>query len=331
MLIPRLTIRHTLLFFPLCLLALLAGCAKAPDSPAETTTLPRVVCTIAMIADVAREIAGDRAEVVALMGPGIDPHLYAPTRTDIQAILSADLVLYNGLHLEGKMTDLFERAATSGRTIVPIAEHIDPTLLLVPDEGGAGQHDPHLWMDPSIWVLTIDIVRDGLSDLDPTHADEFAARAETYRAQLDELHTYAQRVLESVPEDRRVLVTAHDAFSYFGRRYGFEVVVIQGISTESEAGIHDIERIVTLLVKRKIPSVFVESTVSERNIRALIEGATAQGHTVTIGGNLFSDAMGEPGTYEGTYLGMIVHNITIIARALGGNPPALGMSGKLSP
>lgn len=328
---PRPMIQHTFLFFSLCVLALIAGCAKAPDTPADATALPRIVCTVAMIADVAREIAGDRAEVVGLMGPGIDPHLYAPTRTDIQAILSADLVLYNGLHLEGKMTDLFERAATSGRTIVPVAEHIDPSLLLVPQVGGAGQHDPHVWMDPSTWVRTIAVVRDALSDLDPAHAEEFAARAETYRAQLEDLHAYAHRVLETVPKDRRVLVTAHDAFSYFGRRYGFEVVGIQGISTESEAGIHDIEQIVSLLLDRRIPAVFVESTVSERNTRALIEGAAAQGHTITIGGNLFSDAMGEPGTYEGTYIGMIDHNITVIARALGGTPPARGMSGKLSP
>jgi manganese/zinc/iron transport system substrate-binding protein len=283
-----------------------------------------------MITDIAARIAGEDAEVVGLLGAGIDPHLYKPTRTDVETLLSARLILANGLHLEGKMTEVFERAAGSGRRVVAVAEALDESLLLVPADG-AGQHDPHVWMDPTAWARVAGVIRDALTELAPEHGDEFAARAEACITELGELHAYAERVLGSVPPKRRVLVTAHDAFGYFGRRYGFEVVGIQGISTESEAGVRDIERIVSLLADRAIPAVFVESTVSERNIRALIEGARARGHEVTIGASLYSDAMGEAGTYEGTYTGMIDHNVTAIARALGGDAPERGMLGRLTP
>jgi len=314
----------------LILALVLPACGEATPGAQSAARRARVVCTVAMITDAARAIGGDRAEVVGLLGAGIDPHLYKPTRTDIEALMSADLVLYNGLHLEGKMREVLERAGASGRAVVPVAERLDETLLLVPPEG-AGQHDPHVWMDPTAWGAVAGVVRDALSGIDPTYAEEFSQRAERYSAQLMELHAYAARVLGTIPEGRRVLVTAHDAFNYFGRRYGFEVVGIQGISTESEAGVRDIERIVSLLVERRIPAVFIESTVSERNIRALIEGARARGHAVTIGGSLFSDAMGEAGTYEGTYIGMIDHNVTAIARALGGDAPARGLHGRLAP
>lgn len=287
----------------------------------------KAVCTTGMVADVVRAVGEDRMQVEALLGAGVDPHLYKPTRTDMLALMGADIIFYNGLLLEGKMTDALIRIART-RPVVAVTEGIDPEKLLSP-ESLEGHEDPHVWMDPSRWMLTVDVVATELAKLDPAGAERFEANAEAYRAQLARLDAYAERVLSSVPEERRVLVTAHDAFNYLGDRYGFEVVGIQGISTESEAGVAHIENLVRLLVEREIPAVFIESTVADRNIRALIAGARAGGHTVTIGGELFSDAMGPAGMYEGTYIGMIDHNVTTIARALGGEAPAGGMDGKL--
>lgn len=288
-----------------------------------------IVATVGMVSDVVRNIAGDRAEVMGLMGSGVDPHLYKPTRSDVQRMLGADVIFYNGLLLEGKLTDTLIRAATSGKKVYPVTELLDEKFLLEPDEF-EGLYDPHVWMDPSAWARTVDVVRDKLIEFDPAGESTYRAHAESYAAQIATLDAYATRVLASVPEGQRVLVTAHDAFNYFGRRFGYEVVGIQGISTESEAGVQDIERLVKLLVDRRIGAVFVESTVSERNINALIAGARARGHEVVIGGKLYSDAMGDDGTYEGTYIGMIDHNVTTVARALGGEAPELGMNGRLS-
>jgi manganese/zinc/iron transport system substrate-binding protein len=243
--------------------------------------------------------------------------------------MSADVIFYNGLLLEGKMTDSLLRAATSGKRVHAVTELIDQTYLLEPDEF-AGHFDPHVWMDPAAWAKAVEVVRDKLVEYDPQHAEQYKLNAAEYLGRLELLDRYAESAMNSVSEQQRVLVTAHDAFNYFGRRFGFEVVGIQGISTESEAGVRDIERLVSLLVERNIAAVFVESTVSERNINALIAGAKARGHEVTIGGELFSDAMGDEGTYEGTYIGMIDHNVTSITRALGGQAPELGLNGKLS-
>lgn len=318
------------------LVLLLASCGPAGDrGSAEQAggegTGDRLViaATTGMVADVARAVAGDRAEVVGLMGPGVDPHLYKPTRSDVQRLMDADVIFYNGLLLEGKMTDTLVRAATSGKPVHAVTELLDDSYLLEPEEF-EGHHDPHVWMDPEAWAKTLGVVRDALAAADPSGEADYAANAASQDARIAELDDYARRVLGSVPEESRVLVTAHDAFNYFGKRYGFEVVGIQGISTESEAGVRDIEQLVDLLVDRNIGAVFVESTVSQRNIDALIAGANARGHSVTIGGELFSDAMGDAGTYEGTYIGMIDHNVTTIARALGGEAPARGMNGKLA-
>lgn len=306
----------------------LASCTRRSGPEPEAGQL-RIVCTVGMVADIVRNVAGDRASVQGLMGEGVDPHLYKPTRSDIAAIMQADVVFYNGLLLEGKMTDAFVRAATAGRKVFAVTELLDESFLLTPEDF-QGHEDPHVWMDPGAWMKAVEAVRDALSSLDPTHKDEFHARADAYLAHLRQLDEYAQRVLTSVPENARVLVTAHDAFNYLGRRYGYQVVGIQGISTESEAGVMDIEKLVDLLVTRSIPAVFVESTVSQRNIEALIAGARARGHKVSIGGSLYSDAMGPPATYEGTYIGMIDHNVTTIARALGGDAPPRGMQGLLA-
>lgn len=309
-------------------LAALVSCGN-PAGPPDAQSPLRIVSTTGMIADAARAVAGDKAEVAALMGAGVDPHLYKPTRSDMAQISEAGIVFYNGLHLEGKMIDALVRAATSGRKVFAVTESLDESVLLEPP-GFDGNYDPHVWMDPVAWSRAVEVVRDKLIENDSANADQYTANAAAYLAELTALHDYAERVLNSVPESSRVLVTAHDAFNYFGRRYGFEVVGIQGISTESEAGVRDIEAIIDLLVERRIGAVFVETTVAQRNIEALIAGAERQDHTVLIGGSLYSDAMGAAGSYEGSYIGMIDHNVTTIARALGGEAPARGMNGRLS-
>lgn len=299
--------------------------------PALAVAAPlHAVCTTAMVADVVRAVGGERVRVTTLIGSGVDPHLYKATRADAATLLRAEIVFYNGLLLEGKMTDALVKAARSGRPVYALTEEVSEDSLLEPP-AMEGHYDPHLWMDPLAWSETTDVVAAALTALLPDHEGEFAQRAEAYRAELQGLHEYASSAIATIPQDRRVLVTAHDAFNYFARRYAIRVEGIQGISTESEAGLAEIEALVSLLVSQRIPAVFTETTVSDRGVRALIEGARAQGHNVSIGGSLFSDAMGAPGTYEGTYVGMIDHNVTTIVRALGGDAPARGMQGKLTP
>ena len=313
----------------LCLLAVFLAVGPALCGAAVAAERFKAAATTAMIGDIVRNVAGDAAEVTTLLGPGIDPHLYKLTRADLARLLAADIVFYNGLLLEGKMTDALVRVASSGKPVIAVTEQLDESFLLEP-EAFEGQFDPHVWMDAAAWGKAAEVVRDRLAGFRPASKEAFAANAERYAAELKRLDEYARRVLGTVPPQGRVLVTAHDAFNYFGRAYGYEVVGIQGISTESEAGLRRMQEIVDLLVARKIPAVFVETTVSDRNVRALIEGAAARGHQVKIGGELFSDAMGEPGSYEGTYVGMIDSNVTTIARALGGQAPERGLNGRLS-
>lgn len=314
------------------------GCDKPQERVDEVTKqseakpAPRrlnIVATIGMIADVVKNVGGDRINLQMLMGEGVDPHLYKPTRSDIAKLSAADIVFYNGLLLEGKLVDALIRVATSGTKVYPVTELLDEKFLLEPKEF-QGHYDPHVWMDPSAWLETINVVRDKLIENDPANTDVYMANAVGYETKLKNLDQYAKKILTTVPDDSRVVVTAHDAFNYFGRRYGFEVVGIQGLSTESEAGVQDIERIVNLLVERKIKAVFVETTVADRNVKALIAGASAKGHPVVIGGKLFSDAMGKRGSYEGTYEGMIDHNVSTIALALGGDVPERGLNGQLA-
>ena len=287
-----------------------------------------VVATTGMIADTARRIGGDLVEVRALMGPGVDPHAYRQTRTDIVAMAKADVVLWNGLFLEAQMEEVLGDIARR-TSVVAVAEAVPEELRIAHDDY-AERFDPHVWMDPGLWKLVAGAVAEALSAGLPGGAEAFAANARTFASEIDALAAYSDKALASVPESARVLVTAHDAFNYFGRAYGFEVIGIQGISTESEAGLNRMTELVDLLVSRKIASVFVESSVSDRSVRALIEGAAAKGWEVRVGGELYSDAMGAPGTYEGTYIGMIDHNVTVIAGGLGGVVPERGMSGKLS-
>ncbi|MBX2854800.1 MAG: zinc ABC transporter substrate-binding protein [Rhodobacteraceae bacterium] len=302
------------------------GFSSAAEAQVASEPL-KLVATTGMIADAARKIGGDHVRVTALMGPGVDPHAYRQTRSDIVAMAKADLVLWHGLYLEAQMEDFFVQLARKTR-VVAVAEAL-PKGVLIGHDDYADKFDPHVWMDPRLWSNAVLAVRDALTEARPEQASDFATAAEEHLAELRELAAYADDVLATVPPESRVLLTAHDAFNYFGRAYGFEVLGVQGISTESEAGLNRISALVETLVTRKIGAVFVESSVSDRNLRALIEGAAAQGWTVKIGGELYSDAMGPPGTYEGAYLGMIDHNVTTIARALGGAAPEAGRLGRL--
>jgi manganese/zinc/iron transport system substrate-binding protein len=315
--------------------ALAAGCgesapASAPGAaPPAGTPRRNIVTTTGMVTDIVRAVAGELADVTGLMGEGVDPHLYQATASDVRRLQSADVIFYSGLMLEGRMADTLLRSARGGRPVYAVTELIDESYLLAPPEF-AGHWDPHVWMDVAAWSRCVSAVAGALAEVDPVHAGEYAARAERFRAELESLDAYVRTVIASVPERQRVLVTAHDAFNYFGRAYSIDVRGIQGISTASEAGVEDINRLVDFIVERGVRAVFVESSVSDKNVRALIEGARSRGHEVTIGGSLFSDAMGAPGTYRGTYVGMIDHNATTIARALGGDAPAGGFRGALA-
>ncbi len=305
----------------------LVTASLAPRAVFASGGVLTIVATTGMIADTARRIGGDLVSVRALMGPGVDPHGYRQTRTDIVAMAKADLVLWNGLYLEAQMEDVLGDIA--GRTRVEAVAEAIPEDRLISHDDYANRFDPHVWMDPGLWRDVAAAVRDAMIAAAPAHEAQFVTNADAFLAELADLAIYADTVLESVPPEARVLVTAHDAFNYFGRAYGFEVVGIQGISTESEAGLNRVTGLVNMLVDRGIGSVFVESSVSDRSVRALMEGAASRGHTVRIGGELYSDAMGAPGTYEGTYIGMIDHNVTTIAAGLGGAAPEQGMTGQL--
>ncbi len=321
----------------LLLTGLLAtGCAdgsasrQASEAPPTLESPYTIAATVGMVADIVRQVAGEYAEVEGIIGEGVDPHLYKPTRGDVARLQQADVIFYNGLMLEGKMGDVLVRMARAGKPVYAVTEKIlesgDYVLTDAQDH-----YDPHVWMDVDGWSRAVSIVADSLAEVDPAHAEAYRAHAADYRETLETLDAYVSRVIGSIPEPQRVLVTAHDAFNYMGRAYGLEVRGIQGLSTESEAGVRDIEELVDFLAERDIPAVFVETSVADKNVRALVEGARARGHTLRIGGSLFSDAMGPAGTYEGTYVGMLDHNATTIARALGGDAPPRGMQGKLGP
>lgn len=314
----------------LCVLgvaALAFAMLPGASSPSDGARF-KVVATTGMVADAVKQVAGGRVEVEALMGPAVDPHLFRPTRTDIAKLARADMIFYNGLYLEAQMEALLADLAKR-KPVVAIAEQV-PQELLIPHAQYSQKYDPHVWMDPLLWAHAVESVRDALIKADPEGQKIYTDNAQRFIAQLAALADYNRKVLSSVAREQRVLVTAHDAFNYFGRAYDFEVLGIQGISTESEAGLRRIEDLVATIVERRIAAIFIETSVSDRNVKALIEGAAARGHSVHIGGSLFSDAMGPAGTYEGTYVGMIDHNATVIARALGGNAPERGHLGRLN-
>lgn len=300
-------------------LALLAGGALLATTPASlagrrASDPIRVTATVGMVADAVANVGGDRVRVTTLMGPGIDPHLYKPSANDIDALGDTDIIFYGGLHLEGRMGELFEKIPRLGIPAIPVAEGIPEDRLLVLD----GAPDPHVWFSVPLWQIAVDVVRDALVELVPDGAEEFEANTAAYQEELHVLDAYVRERTATVPEARRVLITAHDAFGYFGEEYGFEVRGIQGISTSTEAGAGDIRELADFITEREIPAIFVETSVPPATIEALQEAVQSRGWDVAIGGELYSDAMGEEGTPEGTYVGMVEHNIDTIVAGLTG-------------
>lgn len=292
----------------------LGACSKQEPASSTVKETVQITTTTGMIADIVKNVGGDRVTVQSLMGPGVDPHLYKASQGDIAKLDEADMIFYNGLNLEGKMADIFVRMAGS-KPAVQVTETIDEASLLEPEEY-EGHYDPHVWFDIQLWMKSVERVRDALIEYDSANKEVYTENAAAFLAQLEELDQYGKSQIASIPEESRVLVTAHDAFGYFAQAYGIEVMALQGISTDAEYGLADVQELVDLLVERNIKAVFVESSVSSKAIEAVVEGAKSKGHEVSIGGELFSDAMGDEGTEEGTYIGMFRHNVDTIVSAL---------------
>lgn len=291
----------------------LAGCTAADE--AADRSRPRVLATTTVVADLVRQVAGDRVAIDCLMGPGIDPHGYKATPRDADRLARAQLVVASGLHLEGKLGELLGKLAARAR-VVAVADSLprDRLLEVAPDLA-----DPHVWFDPQLWSLCAPVVAEALAEIDPPGAAVYRERAVEYAARLARLDATLRDMIATIPPERRVLVTAHDAFRYFGRTFSVEVVGVQGTSTESEAGLADINRLVDLVVTRSIPAVFVETSVSDRNVQALQEGARARGRTVKLGGRLYSDSLGAPGSGAETLEAVLRANVATIVAGLGGD------------
>ncbi|PTB82136.1 manganese transporter [Alloalcanivorax venustensis] len=289
---------------------LLFGCSAETEGEKEGI----VVATTGQIADAIKEISGDHLQVSALMGPGVDPHLYKATQSDLSKLDKAEVIFYNGLHLEGQMLDIFEQMAKD-KTVLAVGETLDEKQLLASDTD-AMLHDPHIWFDIELWKGVVKAISTQLQEEYPEFKADFQTNEAAYLKKLDDLQSYAEKRVNEIPQQQRILVTAHDAFNYFGRSQGFEVRGLQGLSTDSEYGVKDVQEMVDFLVENKIKALFIESSVSDKAMKAVIEGAKEKGHDIVIGGELFSDAMGAEGTTEGTYIGMYQHNIDTIVDAL---------------
>ncbi|MGI8649394.1 MAG: metal ABC transporter solute-binding protein, Zn/Mn family [Rubrobacter sp.] len=292
-----------------------AGCGSGGDAGAgEVEGKIQATTTTTMITDLVEQVGGEEVEVTGLMGSGVDPHLYEASQGDISALQEADAVFYSGLFLEGQMSDILVQVGQQTPT-VRVTENL-PQERLLASEDYEGQADPHVWWDPTLWEMTVDPVVEQLSELKPEAAETFEQNGEEYRRQIQEAHAAAEEMVAEVPEDKRVLVTAHDAFNYFGEQYGFEVRGLQGLSTEAEAGAGDVRGLADYLTENEIPAIFVESSVPRRNVEAVQAAAEDRGGEVEIGGELYSDAIGEPGTPGGTYPGAFVENVEKITTAL---------------
>jgi manganese/zinc/iron transport system substrate-binding protein len=286
-----------------------SGEAGAVEGTIQATT------TTTQITDMVESIGGEDVEVTALMGPGVDPHLYEASQGDIGALQDADVIFYNGLFLEGQLNDLLIQVGQQTPTVQVTSAVPEDELL--PSEDYEGQADPHVWFDPELWLTGVDPVVEQLSELKPDASEDFERRAEEYRAEAMEAHEYVREQMETIPEEDRVLVTSHDAFGYFGEAYGFEVEGLQGLSTDAEAGAGDVSELADFLVEEEIPAIFPESSVSPRSIEAVQAAASDRGLDIEVGDELYADAMGEPGTEEGTYSGMLRANADTIVAGLG--------------
>ena len=298
-----------------CLGAILAaGCGGGGEAGAGEGGGIRATTTTTMITDLVGQIGGDRVEVTGLMGPGVDPHLYKASQGDVSALRDADVVFYNGLFLEGQMEDILEKTGEQ-KPAVQITGNI-PEGELLDSPQYEGQLDPHVWFEATLWRTSVDPVVEQLSELDPEGASEFEQRGEEYKRQIDELDSFVEEEISSIPEGQRVLVTAHDAFNYFGRRYGMEVRGLQGISTEAEAGSRDVQELADFLAENEIKAIFIESSVPPQTIEAVQDAARDRGWELEIGGELYSDAGGDEGTEAETYTGMFRENVETITEAL---------------
>ena len=298
---------------------LLSLCAALLLGASPSFAALQVVTTTTMVGDLVQQVGGDRVAITGLMGPGVDPHLYKPTASDVTKLQKAQAVFYNGLMLEGRMADLFTRLARTGKKVFAVTETIPEARLLAPAEF-EGHWDPHVWGDASMWSLCVDAVVKGLSECDPAGKADYAQRGAAYKAEMAKLHEWAIKRVAELPAERRILITSHDAFNYLGRAYGFQVVGVQGVSTVTEAGLADIAKVVDFIKQKGVKAIFVESSVPRAAIERIGKDSGAK-----IGGELFSDAMGTPGTKatvagetydEGTYTGMLKHNINSAVEAL---------------
>ena len=305
------------LMFLIALLALV-GCGQAGKRPLPdlSNRVVKVVATTGQVADMVVNVGGDRVEVRALMGPGIDPHLYKASARDVERLRQADIIFYSGLHLEAKMGEVIEKLGAR-QPVQALTDHLNEEDLMSPDDY-EGSHDPHVWFDVALWNQTVPVVAQQLAEIDPSHAGDYLRRGREYSARLDSLDVYAASQFATIPEQQRVMITAHDAFNYLGRAYGLEVRGLQGISTASEAGTRDVQDLSAFIADQKIPALFVETSVSPRAVNAVREAVRARGFDVIIGGEIYSDALGDPGTQVGTYIGMVRHNVDTITSALRG-------------
>ncbi|MDF2869184.1 MAG: periplasmic solute binding protein [Anaerocolumna sp.] len=308
-------IKHikNLLVLSLVITLFLTGCQKAETN--ENTDTLNIVATTTMLADLAKVIGGDHVTVNGLMGPGIDPHLYQASAGDVTLMQKADVVVYNGLHLEGKMGEIFESLTDRGSIVICIEDGLSEDKLLS-WESDTSIHDPHIWFDVSIWKDAAKTVADKLSEADSTHKEDYTNNLQAYLVELDDLDTYIKDRVSEIPKEQRVLVTAHDAFNYFGRAYGFEVKGLQGISTDAEAGTADVSKLADFITERKIKAIFVESSVPPKTIEALQAAVKAKGFDVSIGGELYSDSLGGKDSGADTYLLTVKANIDTIVDAL---------------
>jgi manganese/zinc/iron transport system substrate-binding protein len=296
------------------ILSLFMGGCNPRKNEASSSGKINIVTTTGMIKDAVANIAGDNAEVVALMGPGVDPHLYKATQGDLQKLTNADIVFYNGLHLEGKMGEVLEKLGRM-KPVVAVSHEI-PNSLLREVPGFAGTHDPHIWFDVKLWKEAVKAVSKSLIAFDSVNSDLYKQKTQRYLVTLDSLHEAVKARILEVPLEQRILITAHDAFGYFGDAYSIEVRGLQGISTVSEFGLRDVTELVNFIIQKKIKAIFVESSVSPKSIEAIQQGCQSKGWEVAIGGSLYSDAMGNEGTPEGTYVGMVNANVNTIVNAL---------------
>lgn len=309
----RSSIQLTLLILVIGLLATGCRVEESKDDTGRTGPL-NIVATTGMLADAARNIVRDSADVLALMGPGVDPHLYKATQSDLGRLQGADVVFYNGFNLEGKMGEILAKFSKQ-KPVMAVAETIDRTQLRIVDSDNRTV-DPHIWFDVQLWAEAVQNISYKLQDLDPKRADYYQENTLAYLEELDSLHAWVYREIQSIPESQRVLITAHDAFGYFGEAYDIEVRGLQGISTQSELGVQDVSRLVNYITRHRIKSVFLESSVSSQSLEAVVAGCKQRGHAIRIGGMLYSDAMDAPAKPEGNYIGMVRSNVQHITAAL---------------